>query len=47
MERKFVADEVNKHFEPINQCIAALKFAKAAIPRDGSAQLDAAGSWKD
>jgi len=36
MERTFVADEVNKRFAPIKEVITALKFAKEAIPRDGS-----------
>jgi hypothetical protein len=44
MERNFVADEVNKHFENIDQCIAALKLAKSVIPRDGS-PVDAAGVY--
>jgi|GEM_PF-4040263 len=44
MDRKFVADEVNKHFEPIKEVISAIKFAKAAIPRDGS-PVDGAGIY--
>jgi hypothetical protein len=44
MERKFIADEVNTHFEPVKEVILALKFAKEAIPRDGT-PVDGAGIY--